>query len=126
MDRKEYFGNKIVGNADIFSFFTPAPVVSVLVDRHIMQFHRYMTSCVICRQKNELEGQLRRLEGSAGDSKLLLEGQRKELMSLNEALAKQQVSWKVSRFGWQIQVSPMFLPTSEFRVKYLLVQIYCF
>ena len=45
----------------------------------------------ICRKKNELEGHLRRLEGAAGDHKLLLEGQRKEVMSLSEALAKQQV-----------------------------------
>ena len=43
------------------------------------------------RKKNELEGLLRQLEGAAGDHKLLLEGQRKEVMSLSEALAKQQV-----------------------------------
>ena len=85
-----------------------------------------ITSFSFPRQKNELEGQLRRLEGSAGDSKLLLEGQRKELMSLNEALAKQQVSSKVGGFGLRIQVSLMSLTTTEFRVKFLLVQIYCF
>ena len=28
MDRKEQFGNKIGGFAEIFIFFTPAPVVS--------------------------------------------------------------------------------------------------
>ena len=46
------------------------------------------------RKKNELEGLLRQLEGAAGDHKLLLEGQRKEVMSLSEQLAKVQVK------GW--------------------------
>ena len=40
----EQFGNKIVGIVKIF--FTPAPVVSVLGDRHIMQsHHRYDLIC---------------------------------------------------------------------------------
>lgn len=43
-----------------------------------------------CRAKQQLEVQVQRLESSTGDSKLILEGQRKELMSLNEAVAKQQ------------------------------------
>ena len=54
----------------------------------------HLLSCAVLyyREKTELESHLRHLEGSAGDSKLLVEGQRKELMSLNQALAKQTVS----------------------------------
>ncbi|KAL4227673.1 hypothetical protein ACF0H5_013109 [Mactra antiquata] len=44
----------------------------------------------VTRVKQQLETQVQQLESSTGDSKLILEGQRKELMSLNEALAKQQ------------------------------------
>ena len=39
---------KLPGFTKFFSFFTSAPVVSVVEDRHIMQRHcKYMTPCVI-------------------------------------------------------------------------------
>ncbi|XP_052769316.1 plectin-like isoform X2 [Mya arenaria] len=44
----------------------------------------------ITREKKQLESQVERLEASTGDSQVLLEGHRRDLMQLNEALAKQQ------------------------------------
>ncbi|XP_053406240.1 uncharacterized protein LOC123523252 isoform X2 [Mercenaria mercenaria] len=44
----------------------------------------------VTREKKRLEAHLQNLESSSGDSKVLLDGQRKELMALNEALAKLQ------------------------------------
>ncbi|XP_052225855.1 uncharacterized protein LOC127841237 isoform X2 [Dreissena polymorpha] len=44
----------------------------------------------VTREKKQLEAQVGKLESSTGDSRVLLEGQRKELIALNEALAKQQ------------------------------------
>ena len=39
LNRKEYLVIKLVGFAEIYTFLTPASVVSALEDRHIMQHH---------------------------------------------------------------------------------------
>lgn len=44
----------------------------------------------VTREKRQLEETLHKIEASSGDNKVLLDGQRKELTTLNEALAKQQ------------------------------------
>ena len=61
-----------------------------------MLYRLYSNSCLIVlgfyRQKNELEVQLSKIEGSTGDHQLLLESMRKEVMSLQDTIARQEVS----------------------------------